>query len=111
MNKNRIFDNLASLVSEAADTAKGMGKEAQAIFNTQLEKALMKLDLVKQEEFERLQTMVSNLSIENIALKKRLTSLEEHAGLEAEEQAGLEDANEKKEATPAKVAATTIAVE
>lgn len=77
MNTNRILDNLSSLLTDAASTAKGLGKEAQTVFSTQIEKAVSKLDLVKADEFEILRTMVTNLALENTAIKKRLAELED----------------------------------
>ncbi|MDN5249548.1 accessory factor UbiK family protein [Bartonella sp. TP] len=77
MNTNRILDNLSSLITDAASTAKGLGKEAQTVFSTQIEKAVSKLDLVKADEFEILRTMVTNLALENTAIKKRLAELED----------------------------------
>lgn len=76
MNTNRILDNLSSLITDAASTAKGLGKEAQTVFATQIEKAVSKLDLVKAEEFEVLRIMVTNLALENAAIKTRLAELE-----------------------------------
>ncbi|GEM_PF-6887393 len=77
MEKNVIFDNIASIMNEATSTAKGLGKEVQNVINGQVEKALSKLDLVKSEEFEILREMVSKLSQENDDLKKRVSKLEE----------------------------------
>lgn len=76
MEKNVIFDNLSSLVNEATNTAKGLGKEAQNIITSQVEKAIAKLDLVKSEEFEVIKEMVTNLTNENETLKKHLSELE-----------------------------------
>lgn len=77
MEKNAILDNLASFMNEATSTAKGLGKEAQSVFNIQVEKALSKLDVVKSEEFEVLKERVNQLNIENEELKKRVAKLEE----------------------------------
>ena len=76
MEKNSILDNIASLMNDATSTAKGLGKEAQGVFGSQIEKVVSKLDLVKQSDFEVLKTMVSNLVVDNEDLKKRVAELE-----------------------------------
>lgn len=76
MEKNSILDNIASLMNDATSTAKGLGKEAQSVFGSQIEKVVSKLDLVKQSDFEVLKTMVSNLVVDNEDLKKRVAELE-----------------------------------
>lgn len=77
MEKNTIIDNLTSFVNEATSTAKGLGKEVQNVINTQVEKALDKLDVVQREEFEVLTDRIDNLTQENEELKKRIAKLEE----------------------------------
>ena len=76
MEKNSILDNIASLMNDATSTAKGLGKEAQSVFGSQIEKVVSKLHLVKQSDFEVLKTMVSNLVVDNEDLKKRVAELE-----------------------------------
>jgi BMFP domain-containing protein YqiC len=73
---NRLFDDLARLMTDAAGAAQGLKREAETVMRTQAEKLLGDMDLVKREEFEALREMVILAREENEALKARLAALE-----------------------------------
>lgn len=73
---NRIFDEFARLMTDAAGAAQGMKREAETAFRTQAERFLVDMDLVKREEFDAVMEMASKARAENEALSERLADLE-----------------------------------
>jgi BMFP domain-containing protein YqiC len=73
---NRIFDEMARLMNDAAGVAQGVRREAETLFKTQAERWLRDLDLVKREEFEAVKDMARLAREENEALKARIEALE-----------------------------------
>lgn len=73
---NRIFDEFAKLMTDAAGAAQGVKREAETAFRSQAERFLVDMDLVKREEFEAVQEMASRARAENEALKLQIESLE-----------------------------------
>jgi len=73
---NRIFDEMARLMNDAAGVAQGVRREFDTLFRTQAERMLRDLDVVKREEFEAVKDMASRAREENEALKARLDALE-----------------------------------
>ncbi|MBA9083165.1 MULTISPECIES: accessory factor UbiK family protein [Bartonella] len=73
---NRILDELAKLMTDAAGAAQGVRHEAETIFRSQAEKIVNKLNLVSREEFEVVKEMVLKARAENADLAKRLDDLE-----------------------------------
>ena len=73
---NRIFDEFARLMTDAAGAAQGMKREAETAFRVQAERFLVDMDLVKRDEFEAVKEMASNARAENEALKAKLDELE-----------------------------------
>lgn len=73
---NRIFDEFAKLMTDAAGAAQGMRKEVEQAFHAQAERWLNSLDLVKREEFEVVREMAIQARDENDALRARLDALE-----------------------------------
>ncbi|WP_208541846.1 accessory factor UbiK family protein, partial [Bartonella capreoli] len=55
---NRILDELAKLMTDAAGVAQGVRHEAETVFRSQAEKLVNKLNLVSREEFEVVKEMV-----------------------------------------------------
>ncbi len=74
---NRLFDEMARLMGDAASVAQGVKREAESVFRTQMERLVADLDLVKREEFDVVREMASQARSENEALKKRIADLEE----------------------------------
>ena len=77
---NRIFDEMARLMNDAAGVAQGVRKEFDTLFRSQAERILRDLDVVKREEFEAVKDMARLAREENEALKARLAALEAALG-------------------------------
>ena len=73
---NRIFDEFAKLMTDAAGAAQGMRKEVESAFHAQAERWLNSFDLVKREEFEAVREMAIQARDENDALRARIEALE-----------------------------------
>ncbi len=73
---NRIFDEMARLMNDAAGVAQGVRREFDTLFRTQAERILRELDVVKREEFEAVKEMAQLAREENEALKSRIEALE-----------------------------------
>ncbi|MDP9840012.1 BMFP domain-containing protein YqiC [Neorhizobium huautlense] len=73
---NRIFDEFARLMTDAAGTAQGMRKEVETAFQAQAERFLNSMEVVKREEFEVVREMAIKARDENDALKARIEALE-----------------------------------
>ena len=73
---NRIMDEFAKLMTDAAGAAQGVRREVETAVNAQVERFLNKMDLVKREEFEAVREMAIKARDENDALKARLDALE-----------------------------------
>ena len=77
---NRLFDELARLMNDAAGVAQGIRREFDTLFRSQAERWLNELDLVKREELEAVKEMARLAREENEALKARITALETRLG-------------------------------
>lgn len=84
---NRIFDEMARLMNDAAGVAQGVRREADALFRTQAERILRDLDVVKREEFEAVKDMARLAREENEALRARIEALEAKAAKPAKKSA------------------------
>jgi BMFP domain-containing protein YqiC len=73
---NRIFDEMARLMNDAAGVAQGVRREFDTLFRSQAERILRELDVVQREEFEAVKEMARLAREENEALKARLEALE-----------------------------------
>ena len=73
---NRLLDEVARLMNDAAGVAQGIRREIETLFRTQAERWLRDLDLVKREEFEAVKDMARLAREENEALKARIATLE-----------------------------------
>ena len=73
---SRFFDELAKLMTNAAGAAQGVRRELDTLVQTQVERVLNNLDVVKREDFEAVKAMAAKAREENDALAKRLAELE-----------------------------------
>lgn len=73
---NRILDDFAKLMTDAAGAAQGVRKEVETAFQAQVERWMNSMDLVKREEFDVVREMALKAREENEALQKRLEILE-----------------------------------
>lgn len=74
---NRILDEFAKLVTDAAGAAQGVRQEFEAVFRSQIERLLNSMDLVKREEFDAVRDMAVKAREENAIVAARVTALEE----------------------------------
>jgi len=73
---NRIMDEFAKLMTDAAGAAQGVRKEIETAVNAQAERWLNSMDVVKREEFEAVREMAIKARDENEALAARIAALE-----------------------------------
>ncbi|MBB4955285.1 BMFP domain-containing protein YqiC [Agrobacterium vitis] len=73
---NRIMDEFAKLMTDAAGAAQGMRKEAETAFHAQAERWLNSLDVVRREEFDVVREMAVKALDENEALRAKIEALE-----------------------------------
>ena len=73
---NRILDDFAKLMTDAAGAAQGVRKEMETVFRAQGERLLNSMDVVKREEFEVVRDMALKARDENDALLARIAALE-----------------------------------
>jgi BMFP domain-containing protein YqiC len=73
---NRILDELAKLMTDAAGAAQGVRREMETAFRGQAERILNSMDVVQREEFEAVRDMAAKARAENEALRLRLEVLE-----------------------------------
>lgn len=78
--QTRIFDELAKLMTNAAGAAQGVRREVDTLVQSQMERVLNNMDLVKREEFEAVKAMAAKAREENEALSARLAALEAKLG-------------------------------
>ena len=74
---NKLLDEFARLMTDAAGVAQGVQREAETLFRSQAEKFLADMDVVQREEFEAVRDMAAKARSENEELKKRIAALEE----------------------------------
>lgn len=73
---NRVFDEFAKLMTDAAGAAQGVKREAEQAFRAQAERWMSDMDLVKRDDFDAVQEMAVKAREENEALKEQITKLE-----------------------------------
>lgn len=73
---NRIFDDLARLMTDAAGAAEGVKREIEAMVKAQGERWLAGMDVVKREEFEAVKAIALKAREENERLEARIAALE-----------------------------------
>jgi BMFP domain-containing protein YqiC len=73
---NRLFDEMARLMNDAAGVAQGVRREFDTLFRTQAERILRDLDVVQREEFEVVKEMARLAREENEMLRARIEALE-----------------------------------
>ncbi len=73
---SRFFDELAKLMTNATGAAQGVRKEVDGLVQSQVERVLNNLNVVKREEFDVVRDMAEKARQENERLEKRLSDLE-----------------------------------
>lgn len=75
-SKNKIFDDLSQLMTNAMGVAQGAKDEANNAMKSMLDRWLADRDLVTREEFDAVRAMAQKAREENEALKARIIALE-----------------------------------
>lgn len=73
---SRFFDELAKLMTNAAGAASGVRKEVDSLVQTQVERVLNNINVVKREEFDVVREMAEKARMENDKLTARIAELE-----------------------------------
>lgn len=73
---NRILDDFARLMTDAAGAAQGVRREVETAFRSQAERVLNSMDVVQREEFEAVREMAIRAREENELLIARIEALE-----------------------------------
>jgi BMFP domain-containing protein YqiC len=73
---SRFFDELAKLMTNAAGAASGVRKEVDTLVQTQVERVLNNINVVKREEFDVVREMAEKARTENDRLAARIAELE-----------------------------------
>ncbi|MGL4489165.1 MAG: accessory factor UbiK family protein [Rhizobiaceae bacterium] len=97
---NRILDEFAKMMTDAAGAAQGVRREVEGAFRAQGEKLLNSMDLVKREEFDAVMEMAANARAHNEAQAAQLAALE--ARIAALEPGGTAPVAKKSAAKTAK---------
>ncbi|MCJ2044584.1 accessory factor UbiK family protein [Methylobacterium sp. J-078] len=80
---NRLFDDFARLMTDAAGAAQGVRREAETVFKAQVERLIRDMDIASREELDVLRDLVSALRTQNDTLAARVTALEAKLGADA----------------------------
>ena len=59
--RHPFFDDLAKLANSAASVAQGVSEEARTFFNSQMERFIADMDLVRRDEYDILLERVEKL--------------------------------------------------
>ena len=74
--RNRIFDDLSQLMTNAMGVAQGARSEAENAMKSLVDRWLADRDFVTREEFDAVRGMAEKARAENEALKARIEALE-----------------------------------
>ncbi|OKL45505.1 accessory factor UbiK family protein [Pseudovibrio exalbescens] len=81
---NKILDDFAKLMTDAAGVAQGARREVETAFKAQAERFLADMDVVSREEFDATKDMAVRALDEVESLEKRLKAAEDRiSALEA----------------------------
>jgi BMFP domain-containing protein YqiC len=73
---NRLFDELAKVMTDAAGAAQGVRREIETVVRGQADRVMADMDIVRREEFEAVKAMAEKARAENEALSARIAALE-----------------------------------
>lgn len=74
--RNKIFDDLSQIMTNAMGVAQGAKDEAENALKGMMDRWLADRDFVTREEFDAVRAMAQKAREENEALKARLEALE-----------------------------------
>lgn len=75
-SRNRFFDDMSQLMTNAMGVAQGARTEAETAMKSLMDRWLADRDFVTREEFEAVRAMAQKAREENAALSARLAALE-----------------------------------
>lgn len=73
---NRLFDELAKMMTDAAGAAQGVQREVETLMRAQGEKFMREMDVVAREDFEAVRAMAEKARAENERQEARIEALE-----------------------------------
>lgn len=73
---NRLLDEFAKLMTDAAGAAQGVRREVESAFRSQAERLLNSMEIVQREEFEAVRDMAAKARAETVNLAARVEALE-----------------------------------
>ena len=74
--RNKIFDDISQLMTNAMGVAQGAKDEAETAMKAMMDRWLADRDFVTREEFDAVRAMAQKAREENEALKARIDALE-----------------------------------
>ena len=74
--KNKIFDDLSQLMTNAMGVAQGAKDEANTAMKSMMDRWLADRDFVTREEFDAVRAMAQKAREENAVLEARIAALE-----------------------------------
>lgn len=74
--RNKIFDDISQLMTNAMGVAQGAKDEAETAMRGMIDRWLADRDFVTREEFDAVRAMAQKAREENEALKARIEALE-----------------------------------
>ena len=74
--RNKVFDDISQLMTNAMGVAQGAREEAETAMKSMIDRWLADRDFVTREEFDAVRAMAQKAREENEALKARLDALE-----------------------------------
>ncbi|MGB3244143.1 MAG: accessory factor UbiK family protein [Sulfitobacter sp.] len=78
--KNKFFDDIGQMMTNAMGVAQGAKDEAETAMKGMMDRWLSDRDFVTREEFDAVRAMAQKAREENEALKTRLDALEAKKG-------------------------------
>ena len=75
-SRNRIFDDMSQLMTNAMGVAQGAKDEAETAFKSMIDRWMADRDFVTREEFDAARAMAQKAREENESLKARVDALE-----------------------------------
>lgn len=86
VTRPKIFDDLAGMAGGAFSALSGLGEEIEQLVRTRVDEALLRLKLVRRDEFDAVAELAANArvggedaAIRLAALEARIAALEGHA--------------------------------
>ncbi|ETX13601.1 pyrroline-5-carboxylate reductase [Roseivivax halodurans JCM 10272] len=79
-SRNKVFDDLSQLMTNAMGVAQGARAEAETAVKGMMDRWLADRDLVTRDEFDAVRAMAQKAREENEALKARIDALEQGRG-------------------------------